>query len=72
MFVSRLFCFNADVDECGNPNTCGSLQQCFNTAGSYFCKCILGYENDPHLFFNCIGEVYLFSPHLQIVEHHTV
>ena len=45
-----------DVDECENPNTCGNRQQCFNTAGSYFCECILGYENDPQSPLNCIGK----------------
>ena len=46
----------ADTNECSDPSTCGNLQQCFNTAGSYICECMLGYQNDPQSLLDCLGK----------------
>ncbi|XP_070175366.1 fibrillin-3-like [Littorina saxatilis] len=36
-----------DIDECtDNPNVCGSEEVCFNTPGSFDCRCLGGYEKD--------------------------
>jgi len=35
---------DVDINECEqNPNICGDLQQCVNTAGSYVCECRQGF-----------------------------
>ncbi|XP_070838706.1 adhesion G protein-coupled receptor E5 [Chaetodon trifascialis] len=35
-----------DVDECEEiPELCGRYTQCFNTNGSYYCQCLLGFTN---------------------------
>ena len=39
--------FLADVNECGQVNTCGSSTVCTNTPGSYHCDCFPGYQLDP-------------------------
>ena len=38
-----------DIDECETKNG-GCTQSCNNTAGSYYCSCLIGYElaNDNH------------------------
>ena len=37
-----------DVDECNVNNTCDTTnnQKCVNTAGSYICQCVTGYQNE--------------------------
>ena len=37
-----------DVDECNVNNTCDTAnnQKCVNTAGSYICQCVTGYQNE--------------------------
>ena len=49
------FCFfNADVDECeSEENACHENALCSNTAESYVCRCILGFEGDGR---NCVGK----------------
>ena len=36
----------ADINECADPRSCGYNQMCSNTAGSYKCECLTGYEPD--------------------------
>ena len=36
----------ADINECTDPRSCEHHQVCFNTAGSYKCKCLTGYKPD--------------------------
>lgn len=31
-----------DIDECGNPGSCS--QRCYNSIGSFTCKCTEGYK----------------------------
>ena len=40
---------DADVDECNdvnNPCDTTNNQKCVNTAGSYICQCVTGYQNE--------------------------
>ena len=44
-----------DIDECEqNPNLCGEMQQCVNTAGSFICECRQGFVWDN---VACIGMI---------------
>lgn len=46
--------FNADVDECESEvNACHENALCSNTAGSYVCRCIRGFEGDGRI---CVGK----------------
>ena len=39
---------DADIDECNavnNPCDTANNQKCVNTAGSYICLCVTGYQN---------------------------
>lgn len=50
-----------DIDECEMANTCDKNALCFNTPGSFECKCLYGFsgdgftclENDPCLAHTC-------------------
>ena len=46
-----------DIDECtGGENFCNVNALCSNTAGSYVCRCIRGFEGDGR---TCVGTFYL-------------
>ena len=45
---------DVDIDECElEQHNCGAHAACNNTAGSYNCTCISGYEGDG---INCSGK----------------
>lgn len=45
--------FYVDIDECENgENSCHANALCSNTAGSYVCRCIRGFEGDGR---TCVG-----------------
>lgn len=54
--VERLLhvCFSViDVDECSlGQHQCGGFSRCYNTQGSYKCKCKEGYRGDG---MNCMS-----------------
>ena len=56
----------SDIDECTSNNT-GCDHSCVNTVGSYYCKCINGFElkADGH---NCTGNDF-FLTILKYVYH---
>ncbi|CAG0880777.1 unnamed protein product [Cyprideis torosa] len=37
-----------DIDECLNPDACGTNAQCFNLPGNYTCNCKQGFVGDPY------------------------
>ena len=50
-----------DIDECENNNTnsCGMLENCVNTIGSYECQCIDGLIRDVNN--QCVGKLYMYA-----------
>ncbi len=47
-----------DINECSDPDVCGTNAACFNHPGSYRCKCHEGYSNYGNNQSKCIGENY--------------
>ncbi|XP_029182740.2 sushi, von Willebrand factor type A, EGF and pentraxin domain-containing protein 1-like [Acropora millepora] len=41
------YCDVKDIDECTVSNPCGPNSVCVNLVGSYFCRCLNGYEHVP-------------------------
>ena len=54
-FVHFTFIFIfSDIDECENgENSCHENALCSNTAGSYVCRCIRGFDGDGR---TCVGK----------------
>ncbi|KAK9981791.1 hypothetical protein ABG768_001315 [Culter alburnus] len=43
-----------DIDECKDPDVCGTNAECHNYPGSYICKCHQGYSNYGNNQLKCI------------------
>ena len=43
----------SDINECNNTNTCGDNADCVDSDGSYWCKCLPGFQGDG---YNCTGQ----------------
>lgn len=46
-----------DIDECTVSNPCGPNSVCVNLVGSYFCRCLNGYEHVPGNSNQCQGTI---------------
>ncbi|CAO2838224.1 unnamed protein product [Amaranthus hypochondriacus] len=44
-----------DIDECKQENDCEKAAYCYNTVGSYYCKCPKGYHGDGTTSSHCIS-----------------
>ncbi|CAO2838223.1 unnamed protein product [Amaranthus hypochondriacus] len=44
-----------DIDECKQENDCEKAAYCYNTAGSYYCKCPKGHHGDGTTSSSCIS-----------------
>ncbi|XP_051741393.1 adhesion G protein-coupled receptor E2-like isoform X5 [Ctenopharyngodon idella] len=45
-----------DIDECKDPDVCGTNATCYNYPGSYICMCHQGYSNYGNNKSKCIGD----------------
>lgn len=43
IFIMHIFVSGVDINQCQTSNLCKNGRQCENTAGSYECKCTLGF-----------------------------
>lgn len=48
----------SDINECSDPDVCGTNANCSNHQGSYSCKCHEGYSNYGNNQSKCISENY--------------
>jgi len=49
IFFWYTLCFAVDVNECGLfPRPCDENAECYNTRGSYQCRCFPGFSGDGH------------------------
>ena len=46
-----------DIDECKQDNKCEKAEYCYNTVGSYNCKCPKGYHGDGTTSTPCISNI---------------
>ncbi|RXN15270.1 CD97 antigen-like protein [Labeo rohita] len=46
--------FSSDIDECSDPDVCGTYGDCYNHPGGYSCKCQNGYSNYGNNQSKCI------------------
>lgn len=61
--IFSLYIFPSDINECESPaNGCDVNADCFNIAGSYRCRCRLGYQgNGSHCVCELLSAMWILS-----------
>ena len=68
--INRSFiysCIHSDVNECEDgSDSCGPLEECYNTPGSYYCSCQQGYRRQTDDI--CTGRLQMYFIGIVIVR----